>query len=60
MESNIAKAEAEHARLQALTEDPKLLADHQKSKEAFEKLATAQQEVERLYARWAELEAKTA
>lgn len=58
MESAIAAAEAEHARWQAVTEDPKVLADHVRSREAFEKVAAAQREVERLYARWAELEAK--
>jgi ATP-binding cassette subfamily F protein uup len=58
MESAIHAAEAEHAKWQALSEDPKVLADHLKSREAFEKVAAAQVEVERLYARWAELESR--
>lgn len=58
MEASIHSAEAEHARLQALSEDSNVLADHVKSREVFEKLGAAQIEVERLYARWAELEEK--
>jgi hypothetical protein len=38
--------------------DPAVLADHVKSHEAFAQLAAAEQEVERLYARWSELEGK--
>ncbi len=55
MERAIAAAEAEHARCAALAEDPTILADHTKSRAAFAKVAAAQGEVERLYARWEEL-----
>ena len=59
IEADIHTAEQTHSQLQTLSEDPKTLSDHLKSRQAYEKVATAQQEVERLYARWAELEAKT-
>ncbi len=58
MEENIHKAEAESARLQAQVADPAITSDHTKARAAYEQLAQAQQEVERLYTRWAELESK--
>jgi ATP-binding cassette subfamily F protein uup len=58
MHDNIHRAEAEVEALQSLVADPDLLADHTRSHEAFAKLADAQQGVERLYARWSELDAK--
>ena len=58
MEEAIHRAEAEVEKLQASVADPAVLADHVKIREAYERLATAQHEVERLYARWAELDAK--
>jgi ABC transport system ATP-binding/permease protein len=58
MEENIHKAEAEATRLQAQAADPTITADHIKARAAYEQLAQAQQEVERLYTRWAELESK--
>jgi ATP-binding cassette subfamily F protein uup len=58
IEENIHKAEAESARLQSQVTNPAILADHIKAREAYEQLAKAQQEVERLYTRWAELESK--
>ncbi|CAN5375246.1 ATP-binding cassette domain-containing protein [soil metagenome] len=58
MEDSIHRAEAEVEALQAAVADPDVLADHRRSHEAFDKLASAQHEVERLYARWAELDAK--
>jgi ATP-binding cassette subfamily F protein uup len=58
MESAILDAEANVEALQARVSDPQVLADHVKSHEAFDQLAGAQHEVERLYARWAELDAR--
>lgn len=58
MEAAIHAAEAEHVKWQGVSEDPKVLMDHVRSREAFGKVAAAQVEVERLYARWAELEGK--
>jgi ATP-binding cassette subfamily F protein uup len=58
MHDNIHRAEAEVEALQSLVADPALLADHTRSHDAFAKLADAQQGVERLYARWSELDAK--
>jgi ATP-binding cassette subfamily F protein uup len=60
MEQAILEAETRAEALQATTSDPAILADHVRSHEAFDALAKAQHEVERLYARWAELEAKRA
>jgi ATP-binding cassette subfamily F protein uup len=56
MEAAILAAETQLALLQERVSDPTVLADHVKSHDAFDQLARAQQEVERLYARWAELE----
>jgi ATP-binding cassette subfamily F protein uup len=58
MESAILDAEANVEALQARVSDPQVLADHVKSHEAFDQLAEAQHEVERLYARWGELDAR--
>jgi ATP-binding cassette subfamily F protein uup len=58
MESAILAAETRVEALQATVSDPAVLADHVRSREAFEQLAQAQHEVERLYARWAELDTK--
>ncbi|MBC8105274.1 MAG: ABC-F family ATP-binding cassette domain-containing protein [Anaerolineae bacterium] len=58
MEDAIHRTEAEVESLHATVADPAVLADHKRAHEAFEKLANAQHEVERLYARWAELDAK--
>ena len=58
MEEAIGKAEAEVEVLQARVGDPVVLADHVKMHEACEKLAAGQREVERLYARWGELEGR--
>jgi ATP-binding cassette subfamily F protein uup len=60
MEAAILKAEQAVETAQAATSDPGIMADHVKLHEAFERLAEAQQRVERLYARWAELEGKLA
>jgi ATP-binding cassette subfamily F protein uup len=55
MEGAIMEAENLVATLQQRVNDPAVLADHVRSHEAFDQLAKAQAEVERLYARWAEL-----
>jgi ATP-binding cassette subfamily F protein uup len=58
IEAAILAAESEVARLQQSTSDPVLLADHARSAAAFGALAAATAQVERLYARWSELESK--
>jgi len=58
MEETIHAAEARVETLQARVVDPSVRVDHIKLHEAYDELAKAQQEVERLYARWAELDAK--
>jgi ATP-binding cassette subfamily F protein uup len=58
MEATIHAAEEQVQALQHQTADPSVLADHIKLHAAYEKLSAAQQEVERLYSRWAELEEK--
>ena len=59
MEDAIHRAEAEVQTLQQRVSDPSVFADHTKAHEAYENLARAQHEVERLYARWAELDTKS-
>ncbi|MCB9838087.1 MAG: ABC-F family ATP-binding cassette domain-containing protein [Phycisphaeraceae bacterium] len=56
MEAAILEAEGEAERLQAITEDPAIIADHVRAAKAYEALGAAQRNVETLYARWAELE----
>ena len=58
MEDAIHRAEAVVESLRTKVTLPEILADHVKTKEAYEQLADAQHEVECLYARWAELDAK--
>jgi ATP-binding cassette subfamily F protein uup len=58
MEETILTAESEVSSLQSKVADPKVMADHVQLHEAYEKLAAAQHEVERLYARWADLESR--
>jgi ATP-binding cassette subfamily F protein uup len=58
MEAAIHRSEADVQALQSQVADPAVIADHTKMREACEKLGRAQHEVERLYARWAELDAK--
>jgi ATP-binding cassette subfamily F protein uup len=60
METAILDAERLVEQLQTKVSDPVVLADHVKSHAAFDELARAQQQVENLYARWAELEGKRA
>ena len=58
MEATILEAEQAVERLQAESQDPKLATDHVRMRDVFAKLGEAQSRVEKLYARWAELEAK--
>ena len=58
MEETIHAAEARVEKLQGRVVDPSVMIDHVKLHDAYDQLATAQQEVERLYARWAELDAR--
>jgi ATP-binding cassette subfamily F protein uup len=58
IEGDIAEAEAKVAELEAAIQDPVMGADASKLAEAYGELTEAQGKVERLYSRWAELEAK--
>ena len=58
MESRILEAEATLDKAQAAAADPKVASDHEALQARHTELANAQAEVDRLYARWAELEAK--
>jgi ATP-binding cassette subfamily F protein uup len=58
MESRILEAEARLEAARAGAADPSVATDHQALQARLEALAAAQLEVERLYARWAELESK--
>jgi ABC transport system ATP-binding/permease protein len=58
MEENIAAAEEELERKRAAMEEPTIISDGARLHAAALELEQAQQEVERLYTRWAELEQK--
>ena len=58
MEENVLAAEDRLALAKTRAEDPAIASDAAALQERFAALAEAQAEVERLYARWAELEAK--
>ncbi len=58
MEVKILETEERLAAAQAAVEDPAVATDPKALQERCEELETARQEVERLYARWAELEEK--
>ena len=58
MEQRILEAETARDVGRAKVEDPAVASDHLRLQEAYDNLKEADQEVERLYARWAELEAK--
>jgi ATP-binding cassette subfamily F protein uup len=60
MEATIFAAEGVLEKSRAAAEDPGIASDAARLHARFEALAAAQAEVERLYARWAELEAKLA
>jgi ATP-binding cassette subfamily F protein uup len=55
MESNIEKADAEVARLEAEMNDPTISSDHRKMQDLYRKLGEAQERVAALYKRWEEL-----
>ncbi len=57
MEATIQKAEASLEALQAQSVDPQNLSNSSRMKDIYKQLADVQLEVERLYKRWAELEA---
>ena len=57
MEEAILEAEGEIERLDAIANDPAVIADHTRSAAAFAELSEAQERVQALYARWSELEA---
>ncbi len=56
MEAAIAEAETKVATLHDQANDPAVMADHVKMRAIYEELGRAQTEVERLYARWTDLE----
>ncbi len=58
IEKQVLAAEAALEQCRAKTENPKIASNHVQLQEAYDALKTAEQEVERLYTRWAELEAK--
>ena len=58
IEERILAAEAELATCHARLEDPAIVTDHVQLQKAVDALKDAEQQVERLYTRWAELEAK--
>ena len=58
MEAAIESAERAVAAADAAAADPSIAADHVELSARLSALTDAQAEVERLYARWAELEAK--
>jgi len=59
IESKIQQAEQELAACERAASDPAIASDHQALTARLAALAAAHAEVETLYARWAELEAKT-
>jgi len=56
IEQRILDAEAEVQRLEAESQRPAVLADHEQAATVFQQLTEAQQHVQQLYNRWAELE----
>jgi ATP-binding cassette subfamily F protein uup len=58
IEAAIAAAERNASAADAKVNDPKLIADHVAYAKACDALSAAQNEIARLYARWAELDAK--
>ncbi len=56
MEQTILEAETKMETMQTQANDPTVMADHVRYAEVCEKLGAAQQRVDDLYARWAELE----
>ena len=58
MEARILQAETVRDTCRVKVEDPTVVIDHLRLQEAYEVLKEAEQKVAKLYARWAELEAK--
>ena len=58
MEARIAEAEARLAEAQRALQAPETVSDAKRMEAAWAAVQQAQEEVDRLYARWAELEAK--
>jgi ATP-binding cassette subfamily F protein uup len=58
METRILQAETVRDTCRVKVEDPMVVIDHLRLQEAYEALKEAEQKVAKLYARWAELEAK--
>ncbi len=58
LEQHLIEAEAEVDRVRGQTEDPTVVTDHVRIQQVYEELKAAEQEVERLYVRWEELETK--
>lgn len=58
MEQTILEAETRVAELHKQVEDPAVLADHNKSRVAYEALGEAQKRVEQLYERWTDLSSR--
>jgi ATP-binding cassette subfamily F protein uup len=58
MEARILQAETVRDTCRGQVEDPTVATDHLRLQEAYEVLKEAEQEVAKLYARWADLEAK--
>ena len=58
MEETIHKAEAKQEKLQREANDPKIISNASECARVMKDLSIAQQEVDRLYARWAELSEK--
>ena len=58
MEANLADAEARLAAKQEESQHPTVVSDHIRVQQVFNELHAIEQEVDTLYARWAELEAK--
>jgi ATP-binding cassette subfamily F protein uup len=58
MESAILEAETRMQELEARVHEPSVAADHVKMRESYQALSEAQADVERLYARWSELDGK--
>ncbi|MEY4118970.1 MAG: hypothetical protein RLZZ116_2298 [Planctomycetota bacterium] len=58
IEASIAAAEKKAADLEAKLNDPTLISDHQAYAKACDAAGAAQAEIQRLYARWQELESK--
>ena len=58
MEASILEAETQVETLQSQAADPSLASDHVKANALYARLGDAQAEVSRLYARWAELDAR--